>query len=285
MHDIIDTIKNLFLSNIIDFVELIVLGTLFTIIEKHSKPIEKLKKTFKDDIKIEIINALINIFIFIPLIVLISESFVDIILEPLISKQLFAEQIQSLPIVIQIILGAIILDFATYWRHRFTHYYMWSYHSMHHSAKQISWITGFRLHPVDLLAAMLFTSFILYFLGFSGVGFWGAIIINRLMNYITHMNCNLKFNKPLRYIIASPHYHRWHHATKKEAYNTNFCGSFPFLDLLFGSYYHPEELPDKYGLSPIEQKNFPEKSYIGWLTYPFKRTKKLLMKKLNKIQS
>ncbi len=269
MTNIIDSIS----SNIPNLVELIIIGAIFTLIERI-KPAEKIKGIFKDDMRVEVTTAIINMFIFTPLIVILSLYLVDIAIKPIIPKQLFAEQIQSLPLAIQIIIGAIILDFATYWRHRFTHFYMWPYHSMHHSATQITWITGFRLHPIDLLAATLFSSFILYIFGFSGLGFMGAIIINKGMNYITHMNCNLKFSKPLRYIIASPHYHRWHHATKKEAYNTNFCGSFPFLDLLFGSYYHPEELPDKYGLSPAEQRNFPAKSYLGWMIYPFKRKKK-----------
>ncbi len=268
-------------STLPDFIELIIVGIILTFIERI-KPAEKIKGFFKDDMKTELITAIINIFIFLPIIAILSYSFIDTILSPLIKEQLFAEQIQNLPLTIQIILGAVILDFSTYWRHRFTHFYMWSYHSMHHSAKQITWITGFRLHPIDLLAAILFNSFILYILGFSGIGFMGATIIIKAMNYFTHLNYNIKFSKPLRYIIASPHYHRWHHATNKQAYNTNFCGTFPFLDIIFRSYYHPEELPPKYGLSPMEQKSFPTNSYIGWMLYPFKRNLKFLVKKLSR---
>jgi len=43
----------------------------------------------------------------------------------------------------------------------------------------------------------------------------------------------------LKYIIASPQYHRWHHAEKEEAWDKNFASIFPFLDVLWGTYYYP----------------------------------------------
>lgn len=259
-------------------VEIIIFGVIFTLIERL-KPAEKNTGIFKNDMRNEVLLALVNLFFFAPLMAIIALIFINVTLEPLITEQLFSKQIQSLPIMVQVIFGAILLDFSTYWRHRFTHFYMWSYHSVHHSATQITWITGFRLHPIDIFVATMLDSTVLYIFGFTGIGFVGAIIIIKMMNYITHMNYDLKFDKPLRYIFSSPHYHRWHHATVASAYNKNFCGAFPFIDLMFGSYYHPEELPSGMGLSLAEQKNFPEQSFIGWLTYPFKRTVKLWKKK------
>ncbi|MGH1376305.1 MAG: sterol desaturase family protein [Alphaproteobacteria bacterium] len=275
----IDSIITSLAHSLDEVIEIILFGFAFFFIERIN-PADKTAKFFKDDMNNEIFLAAINAFLFIPLCLIVSSLFVAITLQPLIPYQMFAPQIQSLPIAVQILIGSIIVDFSTYWRHRFTHFHMWSYHSVHHSAKQLTWISGLRLHPIDLLAALMLTSSILYIVGFSGVGFLGTIIFIKLMNYTTHMNYNLKFGKPLRYILASPHYHRWHHATEKSAYDKNFCGAFPFLDIIFGTYYHPEELPQGYGLSPQEQKNFPEHSNIGWLTYPFKRTYKIWKKKL-----
>ena len=89
----------------------------------------------------------------------------------------------------------------------------------------------------------------------------------------THANINLKFDKPLRYVLASPHYHRWHHAGEKHAYNKNYCAMFSLIDLMFGTYYHPERLPKGYGLEPLEQKDYPD-GLLGWLAYPFKQVAK-----------
>lgn len=264
-----------------EFSEILVFGLLFFILEQIN-PAERKTRFFKSDMKNELFLATVNIIVFIPLFAYLINEFTNLFIAPYIEKQLFAPQIQSLPLVLQIVIGAIVADFATYWRHRFTHFYMWSYHSVHHSAKQLTWISGLRLHPIDIFAGTLFTTFILYIFGFSGPGFLGAIIVIKFMNYFTHMNLDLKFPKPVRYILCSPAMHRWHHATVKDAYDKNFCGIFAFYDVIFGTYYHPEELPPNYGLSVHEEKNFPEFGYIGWLTYPFKRDWKIWKRRYKK---
>ncbi len=256
-------------SKSFSLLEILVFGFIFFFIERL-RPAEN-TPFFKDDLKNEVFLATINILIFIPINAFLAALLIEITLRPLFGENPLAQQIETLPLIAQIILGVMILDFSTYWRHRFTHRHMWSYHSLHHSADQLTWLTSLRLHPIDLLAATLLDTFILYVMGFSGAGFLGAMILARLMNYFTHVNIDIKFPKPVRYFIASPHYHRWHHATVKEAYDKNFCGACPFWDIAFGTYYHPEKLPPAMGLSPAEQKDFPRLAYLGWLLYPFKR--------------
>ncbi len=276
---IIEHIKNASL----EFVELFIFGLIFFFIERLN-PAEKDTPYFKDDFKNEIFLAASNILFFIPISLFIAVLLVEMTIRPVFPEQMFDEQIQSLPIMVQVILGALILDFSVYWKHRFSHHFMWSFHSIHHSAKQLTWITSLRLHPAETFIGTVFASFILYIFGFEGVGFLGALIIMRVMNYFTHINMDLKFDKPLRYIIASPAYHRWHHACVKSAYDKNFCGAFPILDIIFGTYYHPETLPPKYGLSAIEQKDYPDESFMGWLAYPFKRDYKLWKRRRAKRQ-
>lgn len=264
-----------------EIIEILAFGLVFYFLERIN-PAERDTRFFKSDMSNEVFLALLNLVVFIPIFVFLAALLVETTLKPLIGYQLFAPQIEALPLAVQILLGAMLLDFSTYWKHRFTHHYMWSYHSIHHSAKQLTWISALRLHPIDILAGTLLSTFLLYIFGFSGVGFLGALIIAKVMNYFTHVNLDLKFSKPLRYILCSPAFHRWHHASVKEAYDKNFCSIFPFYDLMFGTYYHPEELPPNYGLSAVEQKNFPEFNTLGWLTYPFKRNYRLWKKKLAK---
>jgi sterol desaturase/sphingolipid hydroxylase (fatty acid hydroxylase superfamily) len=48
----------------------------------------------------------------------------------------------------------------------------------------------------------------------------------------------------------------------------NFAGTFPIWDVLFGTFYMPnDELPDAYG---IDDKRFPQ-SFGGQMVYPFMR--------------
>ena len=48
-----------------------------------------------------------------------------------------------------------------------------------------------------------------------------------------HANVPWSFG-PLRYVIATPAFHRWHHAAEEQGLNHNFAGLFPLFDLLFG---------------------------------------------------
>ncbi|MBI1301849.1 MAG: hypothetical protein GC137_09370 [Alphaproteobacteria bacterium] len=267
----IDSFDNVFPT----LLELLIFGALLSALERFRfKRAEPETGVLKKDFNQELLLAVSNIALFVPLTGFVALLFAQTTLGKIIPYQMLRDDIHALPLLLQIILGALILDFSTYWRHRFTHFYMWHYHAIHHSAEQITWLTGFRLHPIDLFAGAIFDTIILYVLGFSGMGFLGAMIIIRFMNYFTHLNLNLKFDKPLRYVFASPHYHRWHHANQKDAYDKNFCGAFPIWDILFGTYYHPEELPEKYGLSSLDSPHFPKESFVGWLAYPFTRMKK-----------
>jgi sterol desaturase/sphingolipid hydroxylase (fatty acid hydroxylase superfamily) len=108
----------------------------------------------------------------------------------------------------------------------------------------------------------------LYALGFSGaaIGIFSAIYFWHSL--LLHANVRLSFG-PLRWLIASPEFHHWHHANQREAYNMNYAGQLAFLDKLFGTMYMPEgQMPAKYGVDdPVPH------TYVPQLRYPFKRQK------------
>jgi sterol desaturase/sphingolipid hydroxylase (fatty acid hydroxylase superfamily) len=69
-------------------------------------------------------------------------------------------------------------------------------------------------------------------------------------------------------VLASPIFHRWHHTSLEEGGNTNFAGTFPVWDILFGTFRMPKnELPKSYG---IGEEAFPS-AITGQLAYPFRR--------------
>jgi sterol desaturase/sphingolipid hydroxylase (fatty acid hydroxylase superfamily) len=67
--------------------------------------------------------------------------------------------------------------------------------------------------------------------------------------YAILIHANLPWDYgPLRYVLASPRFHRWHHTSEAEGRDKNFAGLFPFLDLLFGSFYMPRgRVPVEFG--------------------------------------
>ena len=258
-----------------------VLGVAFFFLERI-KPAEKRTPFFKKDFLNECLLALSNVGFFDPLIRMVTLLLTLFFLTPYFPYQIFDASLQQLPIVAQIFLAMLIMDFSVYWRHRFSHYALWSYHSVHHSAQQLTWLTKLRLHPIDVFAAAVFDTIFLYFLGFGGTAIATATVIMMVFDFYAHSNLNIKYPRPFRYIFASPHSHRWHHANVRAAYDKNFCAMFSIYDVVFGTFYHPEELPPVYGLSAAEQKEFPADSFLGWLAYPFRREGKRLRKIFDK---
>ncbi len=258
---------------------LFIAGVICVALEKI-RPINKDTPFFKKEFKKEIGLVALNTLMFIPLFAALISITLLTVLGKIAPNQMFDQTLSALPLSVQIIFALLCMDLSTYWRHRFTHNYMWPYHSFHHSAEEITWLTALRLHPVDYLTAMLFDTLVTYFLGFSGSGIVAANIIMMAYNYFTHLNLNVVFGKPMRYVFASPHFHRWHHATDKSAYDKNFCGMFSLLDVIFGTYYHPEILPTAYGLTPRDQKEVPEK-LIPHILQPIKKDFRKLIRKKN----
>jgi len=82
------------------------------------------------------------------------------------------------------------------------------------------------------------------------------------------VHANLKWTLgPLRYVIATPIFHRWHHTSMARGGDTNFAGTFPIWDILFGTFRMPAgELPDDYG---VDGEPLPAE-FAGQLVYPFK---------------
>lgn len=259
-------------------VRMLVIGSVFAVLE-YFRPADKGTKIFARDAKKEWGVALMNGIILIPIFAYVMTAGITGILSRIVPHQAFDSVLSALPLALQAISGALIMDFSTYWRHRFTHKYMWPYHAFHHSAEEITWITSFRLHPIEVLVAIIFDTSVLYVLGFSGDGIAFSMIFMMLYNYFTHTNLDFSFEKPLCYILASPRFHRWHHATDKEAHNKNFCGAFSCLDLIFGTYYFPDNrTPAGYGLTPVEQAKVP-RALLPHLLLPLRAHLRRIMRR------
>ena len=65
---------------------------------------------------------------------------------------------------------------------------------------------------------------------------------------LLHANVNWSYG-PLRYVVPSPMFHRWHHPTEAEGLETNFAGLFPVIDLAFGTFFMPAgRQPQRFGI-------------------------------------
>ena len=77
--------------------------------------------------------------------------------------------VQASPGVVQFGLMVLVSDFTQYWVHRAFHAVpvLWRFHAVHHSAEQMDWLAGSRLHLVDIAVTRGLTYVPIYVLGFS----------------------------------------------------------------------------------------------------------------------
>ncbi len=176
--------------------------------------------------------------------------------------------IQGLPFVVELILALFISDVFQYWAHRIFHSneYLWRFHSVHHSTKHMDWLAGSRTHFVDIFFTRSISFIPIYVLGFTSLAFNTYIIIIAIHAVLIHANTNINFGI-LKYIVSTPQYHHWHHCEDSKYYGKNFAVFFPFIDMIFGTYYLPGKIwPEATGLS---EASFP-KGFIKQTIYPFK---------------
>lgn len=190
------------------------------------------------------------------------------LLEPYAPHHMLKGIIDKAPLALQFIAAIFLIDLAQYLRHRLTHWLLWSCHATHHSAVELRASVHWRVHPVDMLFIAAFDTVFLYILGFGGGVIALSQIFMSLHNMWLHANLNVDYG-PLRKVLVSPNYHKWHHAKEKGAIDKNFADLFVFLDLLGGTHYYPHQRrPEAYGVHDIAEDAPLHRHFIGAMIYP-----------------
>jgi sterol desaturase/sphingolipid hydroxylase (fatty acid hydroxylase superfamily) len=167
----------------------------------------------------------------------------------------------------QAIIYFIASDFLLYWVHRLFHgASLWRYHAIHHSSEDVDWTTAYRWHPINIWAGPLLVGVIMLLLGIAPAVVIFFAPIDTVIAVFVHANLNWTLG-PLKYVVATPVFHRWHHTLPGEGGQKNFAPTFAFWDVLFGTFYMPEgRMPERYG---VDDPEFP-RGFFGQLVYPFK---------------
>jgi sterol desaturase/sphingolipid hydroxylase (fatty acid hydroxylase superfamily) len=127
-----------------------------------------------------------------------------------------------------------------------------------------------RLHPVNDVVSRIVQVLPLYWLGFNGLVLAAVVPFLTLYALLLHANVSWTYG-PLRYAIASPAFHRWHHTSEEEGLDRNFSGLFPFIDLAFGTFYMPPgRQPQRFGLIGDDVPD----GLLSQLAYPFRRVQR-----------
>lgn len=172
-----------------------------------------------------------------------------------------------LPLWVQAIAILMIGDFIGYWTHRLFHgRRLWPFHAVHHSSAPLDWLGAVRVHPLNDAAMRVATTLPVIALGFAPKAVAAIVPLLTFLAILVHANLDWDWG-PLRAVIISPRFHRWHHTSETEGRDTNFAGLLPLWDILFGTYHMPKDrCPLSFGTdTPVPT------GLVGQLLFPFKR--------------
>lgn len=164
-------------------------------------------------------------------------------------------------------------DFCDYFLHRAMHTrWGWPAHAAHHTDTHVNGFTTFRVHILETTAMQITYLFLLTWMQLPQL-IPILALLRLLHNFYVHLDLDWTHG-PFKYLIASPAFHRWHHADVPEAQGKNLATMVPLFDLVFGTYYDPGPCRAPMGAlaSGLSDKN----PVLIWI-YPFQQWGRLLI--------
>ena len=185
------------------------------------------------------------------------------------------------------IFSIVLIDFFEFVMHYLQHKIplLWEFHKVHHSSEVLHPLSNYREHPVDNFlyavvtggaAGMALSSFEFLFgaqplallVPILGIGVF-AFAFNFLGYNLRHSHVWLRWPGFLAYLFGCPAHHQIHHSCKPQHINKNMAFMFPIWDILFGTYYLPDEKEEMtFGIGDGSESMYRSYLSIYWL--PFK---------------
>lgn len=248
------------------------------LLSRSSKPSQIVKKLFskkiwlhqsaKQDYVIWMLNGLLKATLIFP--ILFSAAPIAIALNKGLEQIFGSVSMNWLPeptiAVIFTLLLFVLDDFTRFLLHWASHRFpiLWRFHQIHHSAKVLTPITVYRIHPVE---SAMYAVRLVFVQGISiGLGVYlfghklevidvfGANVFIFLFNVfganLRHSHIWLSWGDRLENWFISPAQHQIHHSMDKDHYDKNFGSALSIWDRLFGSLLlaGQTEQPKQFGL-------------------------------------
>lgn len=173
---------------------------------------------------------------------------------------------QAVPFPLLVLIAFLANEFWLYWSHRWLHSrWGWPIHAIHHSDSHVNGFTLWRVHLLEAMVMQLFALVMIGWMGLPPAAAGAGVLV--VMLHAVYIHSPLDWDHgPLRMIIASPRFHRWHHVDAEPAYNTNLANAVPLFDWLFGTYRTPHRLDAPLG---ARSAGVPDTDFVSLWAWPF----------------
>jgi sterol desaturase/sphingolipid hydroxylase (fatty acid hydroxylase superfamily) len=136
----------------------------------------------------------------------------------------------------------VLYDLAYYAFHRAQHRFggLWRFHAVHHSDPAMNATTYARQHVLESLfqsTLILFPMLLLFRLSPGTALVMG--LASAALQFWIHADVRAHYGW-WSTLLTSPLQHRWHHDRDPQQPGVNFAGTFPWIDVLFGTYKAPD---------------------------------------------
>ena len=158
-------------------------------------------------------------------------------------QNLVAIKIASWPVWSQWLILFLVVDFISWNVHRMLHRvpWMWSFHKLHHSVKEMGFAAHLRYHWMENIFYKTAVYIPVSMIGFGIEEFFVVHMFSLLIGHLNHANIDLDYGL-LKYVFNNPRMHIWHHAKNlpdEKKYGVNFGISLSIWDYLFKTNYIP----------------------------------------------
>lgn len=191
-------------------------------------------------------------------------------------ENIVAIEVGSLPVWLQFVIMFVIADFIQWNIHRMLHRvpWLWEFHKVHHSVKEMGFAAQFRFHFVETIVYKSLQYIPLAMIGFGIEQFFVVHMLGVFIGHLNHANLNWDYGI-FKYVLNNPKMHLWHHARKLpdgHSYGVNYGLSLSIWDYIFGSAHVPYHDADLELGFPGDE-NFP-KDLASQMVVPFLPQKK-----------
>ena len=148
------------------------------------------------------------------------------------------------------ILCFVLVDFASYWSHRFNHEInvMWNRHIIHHSSEEFNLSCALRQSISGIVGVYFFLYIPLAVIGIPGNIIAIVAPLHLFAQFWYHTRLIDRMG-PLEHIIVTPSHHRVHHAINPEYIDKNYAAIFIIWDKMFGTFQEEDvDVPPVYGV-------------------------------------